>query len=360
MQKPHITLHEVIWEITDNCGQNCTYCGSKETLNQTPIESENIRAIVDEIAKFPPKAIDISGGNPLLVSLSDHEYLVRQLGSVGVQCKILFNPFNRKDDKETDAKIELYDWVGLSVNTQEEFNEAKSWSVFDKMTIITNFNVGNVFLFKEIEKFVIENNLVWQVQYTMYKEKDMLEIYSNKEAKEYLHKLIQHSKSNIIAADNMNPNSPCSAGIASLGILANGDVVPCLSMRSWVDDLKELIFGNLLRKTPQDTLSNIWIKKFSQFRCEEFKCCKDHCQVYDNIVDCEITTNAGSGITWFPAPEYPTFDNDKFPNVMMYAVQGMRDISIVYGVQPSSTFVYGVWSDTQNSSKALLNETNDN
>ena len=42
----------------------------------------------------------------------------------------------------------------------------------EKITIITNFNVGNLFHYDDIEKVVKNYNLSWMIQYTIYKEKD--------------------------------------------------------------------------------------------------------------------------------------------------------------------------------------------
>jgi hypothetical protein len=41
--------------------------------------------------------VNISGGNPLLVPVLTHKYITDRLKSVGVECKILFNPFNLND-----------------------------------------------------------------------------------------------------------------------------------------------------------------------------------------------------------------------------------------------------------------------
>jgi len=305
MQKPHINLKEIIYEITDNCNQNCSYCGSKDDINKTPIDSDNIKTIIDQIAQYPPDIINVSGGNPLLISLNDHEYLINKLKSVNVKCHIIINPFNRKNDIETDTKLSMYDSIGVSVNSKEELIEVLSWNDLLKCTIISNFNINNIFLFNEIQDFVINQGLYWQIQYTMFKDKNPSEIYSSQAAINYLHQLIKNSNANIIAGDNINPNISCSAGLNSLGILANGDVIPCLSMKAWTD-IKPLTFGNLLRNSNQDSLDNIWIKKFAQFRCEEFSCCKDHCNI--NLVPCPDITP----IT------YP--ETSKFHQVMVYGV----------------------------------------
>lgn len=280
--KPFIQLNEIIWEITNNCYQNCSYCGSKDTINSIPINESDITTIIDNIAKYPPKEINISGGNPLLISYETHEYLVSILQRDKTICKLIINPFNLNGIDKLDI-ISLYDWIGMSINTVEELTSirkmlySKTYKYMNKTTIITNFNTENVWAFKDIEEFVKGFNLTWQIQYTMYKNKDECKsIYRNEEAKKYLFDKINNSTANIVMADNMNPNNSCGAGISGIGILANGDVVPCLSMRSWEKDYP--VMGNLL----EDSLSFIWETEFSYWRCNEFKCCKDHTECFND------------------------------------------------------------------------------
>jgi MoaA/NifB/PqqE/SkfB family radical SAM enzyme len=277
--KSHIKLEEIIWEITDNCEAGCTYCGSKDSLNKTKIDKESIASIVDAIYDYPPKEISISGGNPLIVPYISHEHLINKLEQKDVVCKILINPYNictyntcSMDDSQ--SVLELYDWIGVSINTLAELKRFKTTKCFKsliyKCTIISNFNIKNIFQFKKIEEFVLANNLTWQIQYTMYEDEDKSEnaVYQNEEAQKLLMQYVYTSKATIICADNMN-SGPCTAGLKSIGILANGDIVPCLSMRSYYRELP--IIGNILQKSLEDN----WVYNFSEFRCKEFVCCKD-------------------------------------------------------------------------------------
>lgn len=90
MQIQHLQLKEIIWEITGECKNNCKYCGSKLVRNtRTP---ENIiLKIAEEISKYSPKEIDISGGDPLLVSKETHEVITKLFKSKDIICKILAN-----------------------------------------------------------------------------------------------------------------------------------------------------------------------------------------------------------------------------------------------------------------------------
>jgi len=191
------------------------------------------------------------------------------------------------------------------------------------------------------------------LQFTMYAEKDDDAIYQSDMASNTLFKKIyeaQQEYQNIFVGDNMNSGS-CGAGMCSLGILADGDVVPCLSMRSWVEDIDDEIQNNILTLVPYNgnVLKQIWETGFTKQRFEQFKCCKDHCmkksyQDYINSNKNSLLELLKKGmadpiITTSPMPTSPIYIYGvREPNVVMYAVQAIPNtfdpnITMVYGVQ---------------------------
>lgn len=275
-----LTLKEIVWEITGKCKNGCTYCGSKEVWKQE-IDETKIKRITDRIAEYPPEEIDISGGDPLLVSYDVHKYIIEKLANT--KCKILANPKSFKDSlKEQNLDIlGLYSHVGFSINTQEELNLFKDLlpSLKEiKYTIITNFNLTNFFIFTEFAEFVKEQNVIWQIQFTMYPPKDhnkeyQLALYNYPAAVEKLNEdIAKYPNLMMVFADNANCGE-CGAGLHTLGILSNGDVIPCLSMRSWVDLSNKTPEGNLF----STSLKDIWFNGFKANRFETFVCCKDMC-----------------------------------------------------------------------------------
>jgi len=305
MQTPIIELKEIIWEITSECYNNCSYCGSKDQCNEIA-NPYTIMAIADKIAEYPPKEINISGGDPLLVDLSQHKYIKEKLNKTKI--KILINPKSLKNIEIDDPKyniLELYDAIGISVNTQEELNILAD--IYNNIlykanshkppTIITNFNLSNIFMIDNINSFCKENKNIWQVQFTIYKEnKNELALYTkeNELACKFLFDKINEALDNnteIIIADNMN-NGFCSAGINSLGILSDGTIIPCLSMRSWEANANDWSYlnlekpANILEPQPNfaqnfPNLNAIWFSKFQKQRFCKHGCCKDHC---NNII----------------------------------------------------------------------------
>jgi MoaA/NifB/PqqE/SkfB family radical SAM enzyme len=275
-----LNLKEIIWEVTGKCNNGCSYCGSKDLWKQD-VNENLIMKIADSIAEYPPKEIDISGGDPLLVSFDTHQYITNKLNKT-TKCKILINPKSLQNTTCVNDQLKslsLYSHIGVSINTQEEL---EMWKTFlskttqpIKYTVITNFNLTNFFLFDEFAKF-IGKDILWQVQFTMYHAKDknnQLAMYNHPQAIEQLNNSIaKYPDLKLIFADNCNLGE-CAAGIHTIGILADGEVVPCLSMRSWYGDITKCTEGNVLKTK----LKEIWFNGFKANRFEEFKSCKDLC-----------------------------------------------------------------------------------
>lgn len=345
MQKGLLELREIIWEITGKCYSGCSYCGSKD-IRDVEINNNKIFKICDEICKFPPKTIDISGGDPFLINLDTHVYITDKLKKAGCNINILANPKNIEKDIYAEEKFSLYDWVGISINNEDELNLFKNIDVIPKnnVTIISNFNLSNLYLYNDIESLVIDNNFCWQIQFTMYKEDNQNAIYDSSYGLEKFKKLVGKSfkkEVNIVLGDNMN-SSYCGAGTSSIGITYNGDVIPCLSMRSWNKNIKNLIKGNLLI----ESLKSIWSTAFNDYRFSEFKCCKDVCN--NIIIECNRNNNNEKNIIdeikRISYPFEPVIPNN--PHVYLYGVHNPQ--VIMYGVKNSGVMAYAVFNPENN------------
>lgn len=329
MQSPHIKLKEIIWEITPECHNNCSYCGS-ESERHIKTDEDIICSIADKISKYPPEQIDISGGDPLLVSHATHKYITSQFFNKSV-CKILCNPKSFKGSYINT--LQLYDWVGISINNEKELNKAIDSNTVElldkKCTIISNFNSSNIFYFDSIQKFVEKNKLCWQIQYTIFMEKDDdRALYNNDEALQYFKEKLNKAvhRTDIILADNCN-SGKCGAGMSSLGILYDGSIVPCLSMRSWNKNIETVIVANILDDN-SGGLEYIWKNLFEEYRFKEFICCKDFC----NNKEIQIMDTFGRVNT----PMLKDIFKDDFN-------KKLNTIVTVYGVSPNTITVYGVW-----------------
>jgi len=287
MEQKHLKLKEIIWEITNQCKNNCTYCGSKETVNQELINEKDILAIASEIAKYPPREVNISGGDPLLLDFELHEKITKLFRENDIKSKIIINPKSlvngSREFNYYFTLLSLYDWIGISINDNEELACFKKFldsydkpfgSTFENYTVITNFNVVNLYDYNIFEEFVETQKVSWMIQFTVFKGVNSLSIYNNNSALHYLQNSINNSLTKgirILISDNAN-SFPCSAGKYSLGILANGEVIPCLSMLAWQKELPSSE-GNLLTTS----LKEIWENCFKTQRFNTFACCKDAC-----------------------------------------------------------------------------------
>ena len=288
MQSAHLQLKEIIWEITGECHNNCSYCGSKKT-NDKKSSDEIILKIADKIAAYPPKEINISGGDPLTVSENIHDEILKKFKNKDIICKIIVNTKSFKGNAEKRNIIEKYDWAGVSINSKKDV-ELMGFEYLSKYTVITNFNVANLYDFDTIEDYVIKHKKFWTIQHTMYNDpNNLLAIYhdENKSAFETLQNKIFNSKAKIILSDNVNGEIGCGAGLCSLGITYEGKVIPCLSMRSWEENIEEDFVSNSIL---ENDLEEIWINDFNEQRFGCFKCCKDACNnKYLSIEESEVT-----------------------------------------------------------------------
>jgi len=351
MQNGSIKLKEIIWEITGRCENGCDYCGSKDAWNAT-VDEDKIIKIAEKIAMYPPEEIDISGGDPLLVSYKTHQKVVEILKKQNIKCKILINPksFLKKENLLNPNVLSLYDWVGISINTEEELSiltDKMDNNILQKSSIITNFNLQNVFIYKEIEQFVTKHNLIWQIQYTIYKDSNNpLAIYNNKNALLTLSEYVLQSISDgvkVLVADNASCGR-CTARTNSIGLSHTGDVVPCLSMRSWVENIQDVVVGNLLDDAIKDvnSLESIWLHNFNKYRFNNYICCKDICKnkIIDLNMQIKISVKTPNDLKKL-SQEQPYENHDE--RVKTYPASPVPYRVVLYGCPsdyPDGTYVY--------------------
>jgi MoaA/NifB/PqqE/SkfB family radical SAM enzyme len=336
-------IHEILWEFTLDCNKHCKYCGSKKWMKSTKTITDKHRLdIAEQIALLKPKNVDFTGGEPS-VKLNNLIDCIKMIAdkSPDTNIKILTNGYlfdeknwnifsNGVKENTTDSLMCAY---GLSINENEDFIVAGNIlanhnNILNKITMITNFGKHNLELFDKLEKTAHLFG-AWQVQLTIDEnlqlDEDDIVILLNKL------KEAQINNENIVIADNLN-DGKCTAGINSCGITYDGDVVPCLSMRSWSTDMKSQ--GNIL--FDETNLIKIWENKFTQYRNRKLSqlCCKDITRISDVIKNNFI------------------IDDSSIINELMKTPGNKIKTGnmIIYGVQPSipkfpddtQVFTYGV------------------
>jgi MoaA/NifB/PqqE/SkfB family radical SAM enzyme len=282
-----IKIEEILWEITNTCNRSCDYCGSKEIINCGQDSSlEDKYYIAEEIGKNADK-VTISGGEPLFLGQSVLKCITAILKSHNCEVSVVTN-----GDELCNDHFNFFDLIGISINEESDITKIENLLTefidekhHKKIVFVTNLNKINFHDLEFIVSLASNFQIPIQFQLTMYKEanKAMIDNAAIHTTREKIAELCSFFDVSYILADNLQESHDCSAGINTCGVLYTGDVVPCLSERSWT---MPRIQGNVL-ETP---LNIIWRQTFQKCRFEDgFTCCRD-CFNYpepkeDNAID---------------------------------------------------------------------------
>jgi len=350
-----LKLNEIIWEITSKCNKGCKYCGSKAILNSKKEDYKNTIDIAYMIAKYPPKSVNLSGGEPGCMDSKILSECISVLHKADIEVKIITNGEILKKDYDFEAHID-YDkisLIGLSVNTLEDIEYAKkNFGVYltpatlkNKIVIITNFGKHNIWDFDKIAEFAKDYSAGWQVQLTAGNDLNLPQ-----DGIQQLWNKLENCSTTYVLADDLQKTHECQAGLQSCGITFDGYVMPCLSMRSWAkdseiwDNKENYNLFNTKTVMTKNPLKNIWESHFKHRRfCDNCKCCRDDFEYPLNVsIIQDIFNNMGDKVPWQPPnPNNPI-------TVTMYGV------SVPY--DPGTPLPY-VYTDTTGD-KPIINDVN--
>lgn len=279
-----------VWEVTMGCNMRCGHCGSScaEPLKDE-LTSEEALGLCEQLADLGLKWVTLSGGEP--TTRRDLPELVRRLTQLGVSVNIITNGWllNQRlvqQLKESgvatiaisiDGTGEIHDRVrrpGAFAHAEQAFAALKEAGITSgAVTTLTKVNLP---VLGELKEELIRIGAdSWQVQlglpmgnlkgrpdwvldpeqvqevidfcYETAKEgrikifpADCIGYYSKKE---------METRRISFGADRASPWSGCSAGLYSFGILHNGEILGCTSIRD-----REFVEGSI-RKRP---LREIW------------------------------------------------------------------------------------------------------
>lgn len=347
-----LKIEEILWEITNKCNRNCDYCGSKSIINcGEDTSTEDKIKIAEEIAVVKPKKVTISGGEPLMLPKSIIQDCVSILQAAGTQVSVVTN-----GDALTNEHVGMFDLIGISVNSKYDaknisklLNTKISPAYHSKIVWITNINKINFFDIDDIVMEAASNSIPLQFQLTMYHnpQPEMIDGESINDVREKIEAACMNSGVSYIFADNLQESHQCTAGTRSLGILYNGEVVPCLSERSWRIPRSQ---GNILEMP----LEQIWVEGFKGCRfSDDFPCCRD-CFNYPKPnpkVTIKIEKGDEHDIVW-PQTIRPD-DSGYPPGMILYGVTYPRDTTPVQPWRgPYEVKAYGVHDFFTNNSSS--------
>jgi len=342
-----LKLKEVLWEITSRCNRNCDYCGSKHILNSQDEPIYNTRAIFARaIAEMKPDRVTLTGGEPLTLEDGSLEIVKSIMDEYGVKLDVVTN-----GDKLKLIHYKLFDSIGISINTLEDVARYKRKPYKDKVegliakgthvVFIANINRLNYFDIEEVVKLAAGFGIIIQFQLTMYKNDDPAKIDGGAivETRKRIFDLCVKYKVDYVFADNLQQNHDCHAGMSSCGVLYNGDVVACLSERSWNNNMKT--YGNLMGN---NTLDEIWRTGFRDQRFGECNGCRDCFTYYEDNEEDDIP-DIGFFRVESKKPQITIDEWDKKDAPIYKWDKKDAPISpniVLYGLPPKDTYVYGV------------------
>lgn len=303
-----------VWEVTMGCNMRCGHCGSScaEPLPDELTTSEALN-LCDQIAEMGLKWITLSGGEPL--TRKDIALLIQRLSQKGVSVNIITNGWLLDRSMAEKIKESGITTVAISIDgTKEIHDRIRREGAFDhaessfqimrelgiKTGAVTTITNQNIHILKELKEELIRMGVkTWQVQLGLpmgnLKEKpdwllqpekirDIID-FCYETAKEgrikiypadcigYYTKKEMEIKKISYATDMVSIWDGCNAGIRGFGILHNGDILGCTSIRD-----RSYIEGNIrdrsLRDIWEDENSFTWRRTIKKEQLEgECKTC---------------------------------------------------------------------------------------
>lgn len=304
IMKDKYVLEEVAWEVTMGCNLRCEHCGSACTTGMPDeLTTEESLALIDEVMKLRPVVFVLAGGEPFM--RKDWEILVKRISSYDVKLRIITNgtlitPYVVEKLVESNINI-----IGVSIDGNCELhNRMRNRNCYqqciDVLQILNEAGISTA-----VNTTIVEQNLSslpqlyedlqkvgamsWQLQ---------LGVSSGRLAEhkgwmlppDEIEKIVDFSYQTnmeegyprVFLADTIGYYSKkeilsrqmayqckefpvwdgCNAGINSLGIRHNGDIVGCLSIRD-----SQFTEGNIRARSVvdiwNDSNSFAWRRHFS-------------------------------------------------------------------------------------------------
>ncbi|MFH1464257.1 MAG: radical SAM protein [Pseudomonadota bacterium] len=279
-----------VWEITMGCNMRCGHCGSScaEPLPDELTTEEALR-VIEDMAALGMRYITLSGGEPLL--RRDWPVLAGHLTRHGIAPNIITNGWLVDEQMVRTADANGVQTISISLDGTRETHDAirrngafdralRAFDVLDAArhvsganTTVTKLNIGELEAIREI--LIAHGVDLWQIQIglpmgTLAQHREQV---LEPEAVEYLlefsHQTTLAGRIKVFPADclgyftakesqtrslSLGSFEPvvwqgCNAGKRSFGLLHNGDVVGCTSIRQ-----PEFIEGNIRERS----LRQIW------------------------------------------------------------------------------------------------------
>lgn len=286
LQKPFI----INFEITSQCNQDCNFCCAQlSNHRREDLPTKDVLVIISKIAYEEIGSIFLTGGEPLL--RQDFPLIIKECIAYGMNVSLSTNGTEATSEiakaiaavglEEIQVSIQAPDdthdrIVGVKGAITRSFQGLRNLIETGlRVTVAAVATVTNYSLLPELAKNVANMGAKhFRVLRLMPHSYDMLQqIVPHKEMQMLVRRLLRletnlddftieiHSSPGFLDPSTYDPREyrilhplchTCTAGKVSMGILSNGDCVPCLELKA-----PELVCGNILR----DSLSEVWNSK---------------------------------------------------------------------------------------------------
>ena len=279
-----------VWEITMACNMRCKHCGSScEDAVKGELTTEQALALCDDIGKLGLQWITLSGGEPL--TRKDWPLIAHRLKQRGVIPNIITNGWAMSEDivqkmieigiGTTAISIDGLQPTHDRIRKTGSFERAMSaFSLLQKYGqytgAITSISKENINELHEIKELLIKKGVnSWQLQICIpmgnmkMQKEQLIEPEDINKILDFCLETARENKITIYPADcigyfseaeeeirqlSLGVNTDmswtgCNAGIRGFGILHNGDIIGCTSIRD-----REFIEGNIRERS----LIEIW------------------------------------------------------------------------------------------------------
>ncbi len=279
-----------VWEVTMGCNMRCGHCGSScKTALPGELTTQEAFNFIDMCADAGVEWINLSGGEPF--TRKDLFKLIERIYSKGITVNIITNGWLITESAAKFLSNFPYLQVVISLDGMKDVHDQirksgafdhvkKSFEILNENNVasacITTVTEKNIDCLEDIKRFLISEKVkVWQLQIglpmgNLSKHCDwVIEPRQVNDIVDFCYKTSNEGEIEVYPADcigyyddritqvykksfgsNVNTQwKECHAGIASFGILHNGDIIGCTSIRG-----KEFVEGNIKTRT----LSEIW------------------------------------------------------------------------------------------------------
>ncbi|MGL5087145.1 MAG: radical SAM protein [Clostridium sp.] len=317
---------DCVWEVTMGCNMHCMHCGSAcSSPMKDELSTEDALKLIDQMKAVGLKGVTLSGGEPttrkdifiLAESLRKNNILVSMISNGWLIDEDMIDKLIKIGMSNISMSLDGLEYTHDLIRKKGAFKRVMN--TLDLLhqkglssgiiTTVNKMNIDELPLIWEVLKQKFATH--WQVQISLpmgnlkdNEEMMMLEPKDLEKIISYLYGFMKTSKDGnpkIYLGDNIgyyNTNeveikakqtsyddaiwSGCGAGKSGFGVLHNGDIVPCTSLRS-----KEYIEGNIKNCSLVDLWEN-GFKKFRQFSADKLE---------GLCLDCMYSTMCKGGCT---------------------------------------------------------------